>query len=311
MKQTSLEFKFKALLADNNASSYVLAVSAGVDSMVSLDLFTKFCDKPFRVAYFDHQIRENTDFDISLIKTYCSKNGLEFELGRADIPIIKGNLEANARKCRYEFLNSVNQKDGLIVTAHHSDDQVETVFMNFLKGSFVSGLAGLARIDYNRNLWRPLLSFTKNEILEYAAKNKIKFVEDSTNSDPKYLRNFLRLKVLPQLNEKIGSLQAVARNADFYSELDDYLDQNVELFLSNNFRDNKVERVVVMEQPSFLRFKIYQKLAGNYELSIADFKEIDELVRNGVSKKFRQLGEVRFCIDKKKLFVEKIIFKNL
>lgn len=304
MKQNSLEKRFIDVLQEFVVTkSFVLAVSGGVDSMVMLDLFVKYCKKPFKVAYFDHKIRNDTAREIEMIRSVCREKDVTFELGVADIPAMVGNLEANARKMRYEFLESIRPDDAFVVTAHHQDDQVETVFINFLKGSFVAGLAGLARIDESRHLWRPLVGFSKAELLVYSELNNIQFIEDSTNVDTKYFRNFLRGEIIPVLTEKLGSMSVIARNADFYSELGRYLDQQIEVFFESKFINGKIERKFIKELPSFLRFKLYQKLAHEYDLSVADFLELDEVVIHGVTGKKRMMGEVEFVINKGMLIV--------
>lgn len=304
ISQSSLEYRFKQILKDFESESFVLAVSGGVDSMVMLDLFGLFSSAPKVVAYFDHGIRPDTQVEIQLIQAKCNELGLKFILGGAKVLEMEGNLEANARKKRYEFLESCRPKGGFVVTAHHADDQIETVFMNFLKGSFVSGLAGLARIDSARNLWRPLLDFKKSELIEYANANKIEFIEDYTNESLDFMRNYCRKDIIPTLNAKFGSLGPLARNADFYGELDAYLDSQVEDYLKINLLNNSIVRSSLVNLPSFLRFKVYQTLNPDYDLSVADFKELDDLVIKGVTGKFRLMGKVEFRIRGLKLEIK-------
>lgn len=289
-------------------SKFVLAVSGGVDSMVMLRIFLEIC-KPqdLIVVHFDHGVRADSNLDFDLLKSYLK----EFNFDSNNLVLKKlqfeseANFEAEARKKRYYNLELIRkqQKSDLIVTAHHLDDQIETVFLNFLKGSFVDGLSGLANFDLNRKLLRPFLTYTKASLHDFATEFKVPYLTDSTNQESKHLRNYLRNDILPPLQNKIGSLKVLARNAEFFGELASYLDLIVKEFLTNNLLEGEIKRSKIMELPSFLRFKLYQSLLNSYPLSVADFKEIDSLVEFGVTGKFRQMGEIKFLINKKNLYI--------
>jgi tRNA(Ile)-lysidine synthetase-like protein len=304
--------KFVEKFKDDNLlkSKLVLAVSGGVDSMVMLDIFLNNYNGRFEellIVHFDHGIREDSNKDFELIQQYLMDRSFNMKgliLKKLDFSTTS-NFESEARLKRYNYLEEVrvNNAFDYILTAHHQDDQVETVFLNFLKGSFVPGLAGLAEKDVVRHLYRPLIDFSKKELLDYADKYNVPYLEDSTNADSKYLRNYLRNDLIPAVKTKIGSLNALARNAEFYSELSQYLDQIADNFISQNLVNSEIERVKILELPNFLRFNVYTKLLPGYPLSVADFAEIDSLVEAGVTGKFRQMGEVKFLIQKKNLII--------
>jgi tRNA(Ile)-lysidine synthetase-like protein len=303
----SIEAKFKA--ENWLDKKLVLAVSGGLDSMCMLAVFLQlFADnlENLIVVHFDHQVRPDSKLDFELIQKYLAETNfnpqnlvlekLDFESG--------SNFEAEARKKRYEFLEEVRCDSGadFILTAHHLDDQVETVMLNFLKGSFVDGMAGLAELDLRRRLIRPLLPFKKQDLLEFAKKFKVPFITDETNFESKYVRNFLRNEIIPALESKIGSLNSVARNANFYSQLTVYLDSEVEKFLFENLKEeNIISRKALMDKPEFFRYKVYSKFLGDYKMSVSDFKELDDLVLNSNTGKYREIGKVKFLIQKKDL----------
>ena len=166
----------------------VLAVSGGVDSMVMLDFLLKNTPKnEIIVAHFDHGTRPSSKDDYEFVRDYCARLGIEFVGEHAKLGI--NVSEAVAREKRYDFLNKVAQEiDGKIYTAHHLDDLVESVTINFLRGT---GWRGLAVLN-NQNIERPLLSWAKNDILKYAAENQIIFRQDPTNIEDNYLRNRIR-----------------------------------------------------------------------------------------------------------------------
>lgn len=167
----------------------VLAVSGGVDSMVLFDFFVKKLSNKFEiiVAHFEHGIRDDSTGDLELVKNTAQRLGLKFEYERGFLG--ENTSEEAARDARYNFLRKVAKKyEGRIVTAHHQDDLVETVYINLKRGTGWRGLAVFGAKD----IWRPFISLDKQQILEYAAKNKVIWNEDSTNSSDKYLRNRVR-----------------------------------------------------------------------------------------------------------------------
>lgn len=180
---------------------YVLAVSGGVDSMVLLRLLaTTYClpntKYHFVVAHFDHGIRSDSAKDKKLVEKIAKKLGLEFVYGQGKLG--EDASEAKARDARYQFLRSVLRENGAraIVTAHHQDDAVETLIINMLRGTGRRGV-----LKETNEIKRPLLGVSKDEILEYAKAHKIEWREDLTNTDTKYLRNYVRLVLLPKMKK--------------------------------------------------------------------------------------------------------------
>lgn len=165
---------------------YILAVSGGVDSVVLLDVIARQPDIDLVVAHFDHGIREDSSGDAKFVKGLAAKYNLPFETKREDLG--KTASEDLARSRRYEFLRSLADKyKAQIVTAHHSDDVIETVAINLIRGT---GWRGLAILD--SDIVRPLLGFSKSEIKDYAKANNLTWHEDSTNASDAYLRNRIR-----------------------------------------------------------------------------------------------------------------------
>jgi len=147
------------------------------------------------VAHFDHGIREDSKEDRKLVQETARNHGLPFVYHT-------GNLGANAseavaRKARYAFLHQVRKagRAHAIITAHHQDDVLETVILNLLRGTGRRGLSSLKSTDIIK---RPLLSVSKKELLRYAEQEGLQWREDSTNADERYLRNYVRLKLLPR-----------------------------------------------------------------------------------------------------------------
>jgi tRNA(Ile)-lysidine synthetase-like protein len=207
---------------------YVVAVSGGVDSMVLLDLLRQLADVQLVVAHYDHGIREDSAEDRTLVQAAAQKYKLPFlyEEGRLGAQ----TSEAVAREARYTFLRRVKAEQGAqaIITAHHQDDMLETAIINMLRGTNRKGLSALGSGD---ELLRPLLEYTKKDIVAYARTHKLLWREDSTNADERYLRNYIRKHILPKFGEqgKAALLQKVRQARQLNQQIDDLLTRDLEL----------------------------------------------------------------------------------
>ncbi len=167
---------------------YIVAVSGGVDSMVLLDMMVRAGNHELVVAHFDHGIRPDSRRDAQFVESVAKQYGLVFETRREELG--EKASEALARERRYAFLRHLASKhDAQIVTAHHLDDLVETVAINFTRGT---GWRGLAALD--SGALRPLIDTEKSALLTYARQHGVQWREDATNASDAYLRNRLRRK---------------------------------------------------------------------------------------------------------------------
>lgn len=229
------------------AGKYVVAVSGGVDSMALLDLLAKQA-KSYQlvVAHFNHGIRPDAHEDEALVKSVASnKYGLAVEIGY-------GNLGPNAsedlaRRKRYEFLESVRarHKADAIITAHHQDDLLETAFLNILRGS---GYRGLTSMQRNKRILRPLLNVPKRTIVQYAKTSGLRWREDKTNEDTKYLRNHIRKQLMPSLkdSERQNLIENIERVVKSHAERDKLIAELAQQVMN----DGKVDRGKFAALPS-------------------------------------------------------------
>jgi tRNA(Ile)-lysidine synthase len=184
---------------------FLLAVSGGSDSMVMAHLFLE-SKIPFGVAHCNFGLRaEASDGDEQFVRDWCAANSIpchsvRFDTNEKKLEWKKGTQET-ARILRYEWFEEIRETNGYakIVTAHHANDNVETLLINLFKGTGISGLHGI--LPCNGNLIRPLLFADKTAILAYINGEKIQFREDASNETDDYLRNAVRHKVIPVVSE--------------------------------------------------------------------------------------------------------------
>ena len=220
----------------NQEDGIIVAVSGGPDSVALLHilfLLSREWDWRLVVAHVNHGFRgSESDAEAKLVEQLANKLGLPFEGVTLDLPAYirqSGmNSQAAAREKRYEFLHHVAEKHACtrIATAHHADDQMETIIMRFLRGSGSSGLAGiLARRPFkNVELIRPILRITKHDLLTFCLNNGLHYCVDSSNQKQEYTRNRVRLELIPMLKSyNPNLLETLSRLADTTREEDAFL----------------------------------------------------------------------------------------
>ncbi|MDO5343324.1 MAG: tRNA lysidine(34) synthetase TilS [Candidatus Saccharibacteria bacterium] len=170
--------------------NYIVAVSGGVDSVVLLHQLVRAGRHRLVVAHVNHGMRPEADADARFVAGLAEYYGLPYEEHRAALG--EAASEEVARQARYDFLFAMAQRhDARVVTAHHADDVVETVALNLRRGTRWRGLAAMS----DERIARPLLSWTKQQIYEYAMDHHLEWVEDATNYSDKYVRNQLRRRL--------------------------------------------------------------------------------------------------------------------
>jgi tRNA(Ile)-lysidine synthase len=189
----------------------LLTVSGGMDSMVMLHLFRE-CEFNISVAHVNFQLRgEESNGDEEFVKEECHKFSIPFfakQFETAEFALKNSfSIQMAARELRYTwFLELADQQNfDSVATAHHLNDSIETVLLNFTRGSGLEGLDGIE--TRNGKIIRPLLFATRKQIELYAKENKIAWHEDSSNASDDYQRNFIRHKIIPLLKELNPSLE--------------------------------------------------------------------------------------------------------
>jgi tRNA(Ile)-lysidine synthase len=211
-------------------SSLCVAVSGGLDSMVLLHWLHGFARKhPLKlsVIHVNHQLQPEADAWQEFVRQQCRSLNIPLTLSRVEVPLDQGlGLEAAAREARYQAFAAL--RADYLALAHHQDDQVETLWLQLLRGAGVQGLSAmpLLRAHHTLQLIRPLLGVSRQELEQYAKAHQIPFVQDPSNQDPKILRNFLRLRLAPLLSERFPAWrQTMARSAELLGEASQLLSE--------------------------------------------------------------------------------------
>ena len=206
----------------------LLAVSGGVDSVVLTDLAAK-TGFDFSIAHCNFQLRgDESSRDEAFVKALGEKYGKKVFIKTFDTNgyaiANKVSVQVAARDLRYAWFKELNENlpsspanlsdsrlptpdSRLIATAHHADDTIETVLINFFRGTGIQGLKGIQPFQKEQLLIRPLLHFRKEELQQYVKENNLAFVEDSSNSSDKYTRNYFRNQILPSVKEVFSNAE--------------------------------------------------------------------------------------------------------
>lgn len=187
----------------DHSQRYLLACSGGVDSMVLGNLLLS-CGISFEVAHVNFGLRgKESDQDAQFVENWCEAKGLTFYKHCPDTESYANkqsySIQMAAREIRYAWFEWLRADHGFegIVLAHHQDDQLETIFLNLIRGTGLDGIQGMS--SRNGRLIRPLLHFSKEEICNYAIEIGLEWREDQSNQEIYYKRNNLRMEALPAL----------------------------------------------------------------------------------------------------------------
>ena len=184
-----------------------VACSGGLDSMVLLHSFSSL-GYDVTALHVNYQLRgEDSELDKLSVQRFCKENTIPFESIIGSVNADK-NLQESAREIRYSWFDSKmkEQEGSKTLFAHHADDQVETFFMNLARKSGILGMACMPA--ENGNYVRPLLPFSKSELLDYALQKKLIWREDRSNATSKYRRNYLRNEIIPALYKQYPELKS-------------------------------------------------------------------------------------------------------
>lgn len=183
---------------------FLLAISGGSDSMALWELFAQLAPNSYGVIHIQHHLRKEAEQEAKMIEALCQKRDVPFY--RYDWTPSENNIEAKAREFRYACFQKTMQEEeyDILCTAHHRDDQIETIMQRIFRGTHLWHCTGIEELrEFGEGyLWRPLLSFSKEELKTWLESQNQQYFEDESNTDLHYQRNRIRHYWIPQLEKE-------------------------------------------------------------------------------------------------------------
>ena len=292
----------------------LLGLSGGADSRALLHLLSEQARRDgFSVvtAHVNHGIRgDEADRDAAFCKRLAELYGWEFLSLKADVPALaKENgrsLELEAREVRYAFFRQIMAKRNIriLATAHHADDNLETVLFRICRGTGLHGLVGISasRPFANGMLVRPLLPFSKREILAFCREEGLEFVIDSTNECADCSRNQIRLEVIPPLENRFPSVQNnVYRMTKGLSDDQDFLEREAAAFFESHFRKGGISAACLQEAHPAIRRRVIGKMFPK-SAEFVHLEAVEELLQKNSSGASVSLpGDMCACLQNGRL----------
>lgn len=247
-----------------NNKTIVLACSTGIDSMVLLNLLLNYTkNSKIIISHINHQKRTQSTLEEEYIKKYCLEKGL-----KCYVKVLPHYEESNfqewARDQRYQFFDEIMEKENAdyLITAHHADDNLETIIMRLLKSSSLKGYAGIEELTKKENyyIFRPLLENSKKEIMEYAVKNNIFYYQDDSNYSDDYTRNRIRKYITPILLEENPNLyEAISYYNKTILSANELLEKEKVSFIKNHVlvKNNNNEILIQFKIDEYLKLTEY------------------------------------------------------
>ena len=273
---------------------YVVAVSGGVDSMVLLDMLRQQSGVTITVAHVDHGVRADSHKDDQLIRTYAVSHNIPYMTTRLTPG---GHLsEAEARRLRYDFLQRCCKTvhANALIVAHHQDDLIETAIIAIMRST---GWRGLAPFAGNTRILRPLLHLTKNDIIAYARRHNIAWREDSTNTNERYLRNYVRHTLVPMLDQKseqwrVTFLQQIRKQQSLRRTIEPLLTQWLATYTQKNGPQLSLPRYDFIMAPRNLAYEYLQQACRHHLGNTLERKQAENAVLFTKVSKPRKLMEL-------------------
>ena len=272
--------------------SMTVALSGGVDSVVLLHLLhqlQKTHHYTLKASHVHHGLSKNADKWVKFCEKLCTKLSVPLDVHYIKLPQKKSlGIEGEARRLRYEKL--LQSKTDLVVLAHHEDDQAETFLLQLIRGAGIKGLSSMAHFDDSRRLWRPLLNTSRTDIESYAKKHQLKWIEDESNQNIDFDRNFIRSKVLPILKNRFSHIiKVISRSTSHLAEaqylLDDLAKIDLKSYLKSNNYKHKLQ-VKTLEKLSNARAKNILRYWLEVNDQLMPSKDLlDELLRQVLTAK--------------------------
>jgi len=264
-----------------------IGFSGGLDSHVLLHLTAKYrFDIPFNL--FTIHVNHNLNLAADQWQIHCEKitNDLNIKFFSEKLIIVPNDdLENQLRIARYKIFKKYLQKNDILLTAHQQNDQAETILLQMLRGAGPKGLSAMPLIKSfgQGQLARPLLNCSRNDLLQYAIKNNLNWIEDDSNQDTKFSRNFLRHKIFPTLIERWPAAnKTLSRVAEHCAEqeklLAEYIEQDLNFCVGTKVKTLSVKKLMQINE--IRRKAILRSWIGAQQFQMPPSKKLHEITTN-------------------------------
>ena len=300
----------------------VIGVSGGPDSICLLHVLYGLKEKlgiEIVVAHVNHMLRDVADLETEYVQSFCKKLGIECYVKKADILEIsktqKKGTEEVGRQVRYDFFNEVAKKtnSNKIATAHNSNDRAETVILNILRGSGLSGLKGIEPIRDNKYI-RPLINTDRQDIENYCNDNKLEPKYDKTNNENIYTRNKVRNTVIPYIKKEFNPniIKTINRLSSLATEENEYL-QAITKQEFENLLIEKTENIILdlhkfnslnlVIKRRLILYTINEVLHTTNGIEKVNIDDIIKLCKNNIGNKYLMpIKEIKVYVKKGKIY---------
>jgi tRNA(Ile)-lysidine synthase len=304
----------------------IAGISGGPDSIFLLKFLAEFQAKTI-VAHLDHKLRKESGDDEKFIGKFIDKlndNSISDQKISPPISLIskaveikkiskksKKGIEETGRKERYKFFNNLAKKHNakFIITAHHADDNLETILLNLTRGATLQGLTGMKTLD--QNLLRPLLSVTKAQIQDYLKHKKIPYLTDKSNLTDDYNRNLIRNRAIPHfkaINPNIAL--TISKNTQNLREIQDYLNQQAKTFLKKHPKNKIPAKSLTKLHPALQKTvlrELYKTITGSTNnLENTHIDEVLHLINQNIGNKKKKFGKLLATLKRGTITIEKL-----
>ncbi|TXH96470.1 MAG: tRNA lysidine(34) synthetase TilS [Rheinheimera sp.] len=266
----------QAVLTALNAAAkprLLLALSGGLDSMVLLHVLAGLRETAgfvLSAAYVHHGLQKQADEWAAFCQVQTAVLKIDFQVCHVELTEPGRNIEQQARTLRYQALAALLDADTALLTAHHADDQLETILLALKRGSGLTGLSAIAaqKPFAGTVLLRPLLAFSRAELEQYASEMQLSYVSDPSNHDDSFDRNFLRQHVLPLLQQRFPAIsQTTARSCQLLQQSLDYQRQQLAVELPALLRQQQLDLARLAERREPQRTLLLRSFLRRYDLA--------------------------------------------
>jgi len=279
--------EFKNLLKEINIEDECIAigVSTGCDSMALFHYLINNSNKKIICIHINHNVRKESKKEEEFLRTFCENNNIIFETTKLT-DYKENNFENEARKKRYAFYEKILKKYNTkyLFLAHHGDDLIETVLMKIIRGSNLEGYAGLKKINKMNNYYiiRPLLTYTKEDIISYCKYHNITYFDDITNTNTNYTRNRYRKSILPFLKSEDKNVHIkFLKYSETLLEYQNYINEITKEYVDNIYINKSINLNDFKKINKFIQKNIlYYILNNEYnnKVNIVKEKHINSII---------------------------------